>query len=102
VSEDRASATITLSRTRGEASGVTVRVSTSDGTATAGVDYTAISTTVVFGADQLTRTVTVPLTSPENTVDEPNRTVNLLLSSPTGGAILGPRSTAVLTIQDND
>ena len=28
--------------------------------------------------------------------------VNLLLSSPTGGAIVGPRSTAVLTIQDND
>ena len=49
--ESRASATITLSRTRGEASSVMV---------------------------------------------------NLLLSSPTGGAIVGPRSTAVLTIQDND
>ena len=57
---------------------------------------------MVFGVDQLTRTVTVPLTTPENTVNEPNRMVNLLLSSPTGGAIVGPRSTAVLTIQDND
>jgi hypothetical protein len=101
VVENRPSATITLTRTRGEASGVTVRVSTSDGTATAGVDYTAINTTVVFGVDELTRTVTVPLTS-DNTADEPNRTVNLLLSSPTGGAIIGPRSTAVLTIQDDD
>jgi hypothetical protein len=102
VTENRPSATITLTRTRGEASGVTVRVSTSDGTATAGVDYTAINTTVVFGVNQLSRTVTVPLTTPENTVNEPNRTVNLLVSSPTGGAIIGPRSTAVLTIQDND
>jgi hypothetical protein len=101
VVEDRPSATITLTRTRGEASGVSVRVSTSDGTATAGVDYTAINTTVVFGAGQLTRTLTVPL-APDNTVDEPNRTVNLLLSSPTGGAIIGPGGTAVLTIQDND
>jgi hypothetical protein len=45
--------------------------------------------------------VTVPLT-PENSVDEPNRTVNLLVSSPTGGAVIGLRSTAVLTIVDND
>jgi hypothetical protein len=44
VVENRTVATITLMRTRGEASGVTVLVSTSDGTASAGVDYAAINT----------------------------------------------------------
>jgi hypothetical protein len=77
-------------------------VSISDGTAITGLDYTAINTTVVFGAGQTSRTVMEPLTTPDNTVNEPNRTVNLLVSSPTGGAVIGVRSTAVLTIVDND
>jgi hypothetical protein len=35
-------------------------------------------------------------------VDEQNRTGHLLASSPTGGAVIGARSTAVLTIVDSD
>src|SRR4030095_5333670 len=46
------------------------------------------------------KTFTVPILS--DTVDESNETVNLALSGPTGGALLGPRSAAVLTITDND
>jgi len=53
-----------------------------------------------FAAGQTTRTFTVPV-FPDIAV-EGNETVLLSLSSPTGGAILGPRSTATLTIVDND
>jgi hypothetical protein len=103
VSEASAVATITLVRTGGVAGPVTVDFATSDGpspTATAGTDYTATATTVTFNAGVATRTVTVPILN--DTLDEPNEKITLTLSNPGGGATLGPRSSAVLTIVDND
>jgi Calx-beta domain/Beta-propeller repeat len=103
VSEGSAVATITLVRTGGVAGPVTVDFATQDGvgTATAGADYTSVpATTVTFAAGVTTRTVTVPIVN--DTLDEPNETIRLLLTNPGGGATLGPRSTAVLTIVDND
>jgi hypothetical protein len=93
-------ATITISRTGGGAGGVTVDFTTSDGTATAGLDYTNASRTLSFAANELSKTVTIPIIN--DTLDEPNETVLLRLSNPTGGASLGPKANAVLVIQDND
>ena len=56
--------------------------------------------TITFNAGQTSRTFTVPIIN--DTLDDGNRTVNLTLSNPTGGAQLGTQNTAVLTITDND
>src|SRR5438309_2299974 len=93
-------AVIKVTRSGGSASGVTVNYSTGDGTATAGSDYTATSGTLTFGAGVTSKTFTIPIIN--DALDEPNETVILTLSNPTGGATLGTRSTAVLTIVDND
>src|SRR5205823_10792604 len=93
-------AVIKVTRSGGSASGVTVNYSTSDGTATAGFDYTATSGTLTFGAGVTSKTFAIPIVN--DTLDEPDETVNLTLSNPTGGATLGTPDTAVLTIIDND
>ena len=94
-------AIITVTRTGGSAGAVGVSFATSNGTATAGSDYTAVSQTVSFAAgDTADKTVSVPIT--DDTSFELDETVTLTLSAPTGGATLGSPSTAVLTITDND
>jgi hypothetical protein len=101
VSEHGGSATITVSRSGGVTGAVSVLVSTSDGTATAGTDYTAVSKTVSWAdGDTAPKTVTVPITDRGLTTGQ--RTVNLALGSPGGGATLGSPASAVLTILDND
>jgi len=93
-------ATITVTRTGGVASGVTVSYASSDGTAQAGLDYAAAAGTLSFAAGQASRTFTVTLTN--DTLDELNETLTLDLSAPMGGATLGSPATTTLTILDND
>ena len=101
VAENGGTATITVTRTGGSAGAVGVTFATSNGTATAPADYTAVSQTVSFAnGDTANKTVSIPII--DDTVVEGNETVNLALSNPTGGATLGSPSTAVLTITDND
>ncbi len=100
VNEAGPVATITVTRKGGLASAFAVDYATSDGSATAGQDYTARNGTLVFLPNVLSRTFTVPVTN--DTIVDPNETVRLTLSNPQGGAVLGPRSEAVLTIVDDD
>jgi len=101
VNESDGTATIVVTRTRGLLhSAVTVDFATSDGTATADSDYGATSGTVSFAPGQISTFFTVPIL--EDGLIEGNETVYLTLSNQTGGARLGPRSTAVLTIVDNE
>jgi hypothetical protein len=101
ASENSGTATITLARTIGSVGAVSVLVSTSNGTATAGIDYTTVSQSVVWAdGDSSPKTVTVPILDAR--VVGGQRTVNLTLSSAGGGAILGSPASAVLTISDND
>ena len=70
---------------------------TAGGSAVAGVDYTPVSGTLTFLANQTTATFTVPILN--GGVATVTKTVGLVLSGPTGGGQLGPMSTATLTIQ---
>lgn len=100
VSEGGLNATITVTGTISSEGAVTVNFATSNGTATAGADYTATSGTLNFASGQTSATFNVPII--EDSLVEGPETVNLTLNSPTGGAVLGSPSSAVLTIIDND
>ena len=93
---------IFVTRSGGGAGAVTATFTTSDGTAAAGVDYSAVNGTVFFAdGEQGTRFVNVPIL--QDTISgEPDRTVNLALSQPGGCAALGTQTTAVLTIEDSN
>jgi hypothetical protein len=92
---------IVVTRTEGSSGAVSVNVTTGGGTADAGTDYTPISTTVHFAdGDTEPRVVALPILL--DAVEEPDKTVVLTLSEPGGCATVGPQSTAVLTILDDD
>jgi len=100
VNENVAAAIVTVSRTNGAASGVSVNYTVSNGTATNGQDFTSVSGTVSFAANEMTKTFAVPII--DDAVNEPNETVILTLSGIAGGGTLGTPSSAVLTIIDDD
>jgi Domain of unknown function (DUF4394)/Calx-beta domain len=102
ASEDRGVAQLTVRRDapRGR---TTVAYSTSDGSATAGADYTGASGTLTFPEGETTRTIEVPLTP--DAIDEPDKTFTVALSNPTPDA--GTTATlmlasATVTIADDD
>ena len=96
VGENERGATISVQRTGDTSVPGTVHFSTSDGTATAGTDYTAVSGTLTFVPHQIVATFTVPIT--DDGLCDGNQTVNLSLTDPTGGSVLGVRQQATLTI----
>ncbi len=100
VNEAGRARVITVQRTLGAASNVTVDYVTSDGTAAAGADYSAMSGTLTFGAGQLTGRIVVPILN--DLAVEGNETFTLQLGNPTGGARLGTRTTGTVTIVDNE
>ncbi len=100
VSEGAGKALITVVRTGPAAPAVTVQYATSPGTATPGVDYVETLGTLTFGPGVTLRQIRVPILN--DALPEPDETVSLTLSGPTGGAVLGAPTTATLTITDND
>ncbi len=77
---------------------VTVAYATSNGTATAGTDYTAGSGTVTFAAGETSKVVNVQVSG--DTTAEGNETLTLTLSSPNGATIAD--ATAIGTITNDD
>ncbi|WP_254508378.1 Calx-beta domain-containing protein [Anatilimnocola floriformis] len=93
-------ANINLTRTGGSVGAVSVRFAVTPGTAQAGSDYQAVSGTVNFAAGQKSATVRVYLV--DDYVLESLETAALTISNPTGGATLGARATATLSIADDE
>ncbi len=96
ATEDTGSAVITVNRVDGASGTVTVNFATSNGTATAGSDYTATSGTLTFLQGETSKTFSIPIAN--DNVLESSETLNLTLGNATGGATLGTPSTATLTI----
>jgi hypothetical protein len=99
ISENTGTATITVTRTGGDAGGVTVRYATADGTAKSGVNYVSTSGTLAFGSGETAKSFTIPIL--DDGQFNGDTTVTLLLSTPGGGATLG-LSTANLVIHETD
>lgn len=100
VGEGAGHATIVVERSGGQDGAVSVQYATADGSGKAGVDYTAAGGTLTWAdGDEADKSFTIPILNRHLT--GPGKTVNLTLSSPTGGATLGSPSAAVLTILDN-
>ncbi|GMU64302.1 MAG: hypothetical protein AMXMBFR36_05760 [Acidobacteriota bacterium] len=99
--ESAGTVTVSVQRAGGAASGVTVAYAVTGGSATGGgVDYTLASGQVSFDAGATSASFDVALV--DDSALEPDETVQIQLSSPTGGSTLGARTVHTLTILDDD
>ncbi len=96
VSECDGNATLQVCLSAVSDSDVTVDFATSNGSATAGTDYTATSGTATISAGDLCTTVTIPILN--DGVVEPNESFSVTLSNPNGATI--GTGTAAVTIED--
>jgi len=103
VNESGGMVTITIQRF-GDTSGTNdVDYATSDGTATAGTDYTDTHSTMTFNPSDTSHTVDVPILD-DNVTGEGDSHFAFTLSNATSanGAVLGSPKTATVTIHEND
>ncbi len=77
---------------------VSVNYATSNGTATAGQDYTAASGTVTFAPGVLSQQVNVAIAG--DTTVEPSETLTVTLSNPTGATLATATATGTITNDD--
>ena len=77
---------------------VTVNYATTDGTATAGEDYTATSGTLTFTPGETEKTVSVAII--DDTVEDSGETFRLLLSDPSGGSLGDTEATGTILNTD--
>ena len=89
---------VTLSSAASET--VTVDYATSDGTATAGSDYTETSGTLTFAVGDTSKTVSVPVL--DDSIDEGSETFTLTLSNVSGANVWLKDATATGTIENDD
>lgn len=100
VAENLGPVLVTVNRINGSTGTATVSYATSPGTALAGTDYTSAASTLTFLNGETVKSFTVSIV--DDAVSEASETINLTLSSPTGGATLTSPSTATITILDNE
>jgi hypothetical protein len=99
--EGTGSLTVRLQRAGGSAGTVTLQYATSNGTATAGSDYTAASGTLTWPAgDVADKTFTIAIAN--DTQAESDETIRVTLSNPTGGATIEGATSLDFTITNDD
>ena len=100
VPEHGGPALVTVVRENPSGGPLTVHYATTNGTAIAGLDYTAVSGTLTFAPGALSANFLIPIL--DDNLGEGNKTILLGLSQAPPGVLLSVPSNAVLTIVDND
>ncbi len=98
--ENSTNALITVRRTGGTAGAVAINFSTSNNTATNGINYSNLLSTLTFPNGEVFQSVLVPVIDDGQIT--PNLIVNLSLSNPQNGAVLGDQYVATLVIINDD
>lgn len=94
-------AAVTVFRPLDDKGAIGATINLSNGTATNPEDYSATQIPVNFADGERIKIVDIPII--DNDIIEGNKTINLTLSNPTGGAIIGLlQDKATLTIVDDD
>jgi uncharacterized repeat protein (TIGR01451 family)/uncharacterized delta-60 repeat protein len=99
ISEGGGTAFINIVRTNGSEGPVSAILTTAGGTAVPGVNYDAVTNLVNFAAG--ITAAKVPITVHQQPIAGPDVTVQMTLSNPQNGAILGSPSNSTLTIQND-
>jgi poly(3-hydroxybutyrate) depolymerase len=99
VAESAGTVSLAVQRSNDTDTEVSVDYATADGTATNGWKYSAVSSTLAFGAGETSKTIVVPILN-EGFV-EGTKTFQVILSNPTN-TLLGTRASATVSIMDND
>jgi len=100
VAEDAGAVTLTVQRLDDTNTVVGVDYASTNGTATAGLKYTAVSGTLTFAAGETNQAIVVPILN--EAFVEGSQTFQVILSNPTGEGVLGLRTNATVRITDND
>jgi len=98
--ESAGAATLQIVRLNAAATTASVSYATSDGTAKAGRDYTAVSGVATFAPGETAKNISIPLTNDQ--LSKGSRSFNFTMSSPTGGTILYGHTTWSITIREDD
>ncbi|HEV8187661.1 MAG TPA: PQQ-dependent sugar dehydrogenase, partial [Pyrinomonadaceae bacterium] len=100
VNENAGSVVVNVTRSGNVSNAMTVNYATSNGTATQSADYISGSGSLQFAAGETVKSFVVPIVNDE-TIEHPE-SINVVLSSPTAGAIEGSPFTSTITILDDD
>jgi uncharacterized delta-60 repeat protein len=100
VNSTDGNAYITLVRTNGSVGSVSVSYATVPGTAFPGVNYNSVSGSLTFGDGETVKTFPVPLVA--NNLVQPPVNFSVVLSNPTGGAVLIAPTNSTVTILNNN
>jgi hypothetical protein len=98
INETASNATFTVTLSAASIGSITVNYSTTNGTATAGSDYTATTGTLTIPAGSTTGTINVPIIN--DTLVEPNETFTVNLATPVNATILDGQGIGTIISED--
>ncbi len=100
VNEAAETVTLSVRRLNDLSTTVSVDYATADGSATNGLKYISVTGVLAFGVGETNQIIVVPILN--DGFADGTKTFRVVLSHPNGGAVLGARTNALVSIADND